>query len=124
MEWKRGRTAECQMRKEMESKVKRVAQPDRRVRAAPRNKLTQTERQEHESTHVPFRDCRTHCMMDRGRTHHHVTKQNKRDQSRRPTTATDPDSMKMNSVVKAENISEESVTCIAASDHNEQCCTE
>ena len=28
---------------------------------------TQTDREEHEATHVPFRDWRTHCMMGRGR---------------------------------------------------------
>ena len=33
-----------------------VALPDWRVGAGPRNKPTQKEREEHEATHVPFRD--------------------------------------------------------------------
>ena len=47
-----------------------LATPDWRVRAGPRNRLTQKEREEHAA--LPFRDWRTHCMMGRGRTHHHV----------------------------------------------------
>ena len=45
-----------------------LAAPDWRVRAGPRNKPTQKEREEHEATHVPFRDWCAHCMMGRGRT--------------------------------------------------------
>ena len=48
-----------------------LAAPDWRVRAGPRSKPTQRERVEHEATHVPFRDWCAHCMMGRGRTHHH-----------------------------------------------------
>ena len=33
-----------------------LAPPDWRVRAGPRNRPTQKEREEHEATHVPFRD--------------------------------------------------------------------
>ena len=33
-----------------------VASPDSRVRAGPRNRPTQNRREEHEATHVPFRD--------------------------------------------------------------------
>ena len=44
-----------------------LAAPDRRVRAGPRNKPTQREREEHEATHVPFRDSCVHCMVGRGR---------------------------------------------------------
>ena len=44
-----------------------LAAPDWRVRAGPRNKPTQREREEHEATHVPFRDWCAHCMMGRGR---------------------------------------------------------
>ena len=47
-----------------------LAAPHRRVRAGPRNKPTQREREEHEATHVPFRDWCAHCMIGRGRTHH------------------------------------------------------
>ena len=56
---------------------------------APRNKPTQKEREEHEAIHEPLRDWWTHCMMGRGRTHYHATKQLSEDQSRRPTIATD-----------------------------------
>ena len=34
-----------------------LATPDWRVRAGPRNRPTQKEREEHAATHVPFRDC-------------------------------------------------------------------
>ena len=46
---------------------------DWRVRAGPTNKPTAREREEHETTHMSFRDWCTHCMMGRGRTHHHVS---------------------------------------------------
>ena len=42
-----------------------------RVRVGPRNKFTA--REEHDATHMPFRDWCTHCMMGGGRTHHHVS---------------------------------------------------
>ena len=54
-----------------------AATADWRVRAGPRNKPTAREREEHEATHMPFRDWCTRCMMGRGRTHHHVSKQKK-----------------------------------------------
>ena len=41
------------------------AAPDWRVRAGPRNKPTQRGREEHEATHMPFRDWCAHCMMGR-----------------------------------------------------------
>ena len=44
-----------------------LAAPDWRVRAGPRSKPTQREREEHEATHAPFRDWCAHCMM--GRSH-------------------------------------------------------
>ena len=56
---------------------------DWRVRAGPRNKRIAREREEREATHVPFRDWYTHCMMGRGRTHHHLWKQRREDLSRR-----------------------------------------
>ena len=71
------------------------AAPDWRVRAGPRNKPTQREREEHEATHVPFRDWCAHCMMGRGRTHHHVAKQKSEDQSRRHIIAMDYFFMRM-----------------------------
>ena len=43
-----------------------MAPPDLRVRAGSRNSPTQKAREEHEATHVPFRDWCTHCMMGRG----------------------------------------------------------
>ena len=55
---------------------------DWRVTAGPRNKLTAREREEHEATHT-FRDWCAHCMMGRGRTHHHVSKKWSEDLSRR-----------------------------------------
>ena len=36
-----------------------------------------------EATHVPFWDWCAHCMMGRGRTHHHVSKKRSEDLSRR-----------------------------------------
>ena len=65
------------------------AAPDWRVSAGPRNKPTQREREEHEATHMPFRDWCAHCMMGRGRTHHHIAKQKSEDESRRPIIAID-----------------------------------
>ena len=44
------------------------------MRAGPRNKPTQREREEHEATHVPLRLVRT-LHDGKGRTHHHVAKQ-------------------------------------------------
>ena len=52
---------------------------DWRVRAGPRNKPTAREREEHEATHMPFRDCCTHCMMGKCRTHHRVSKERSED---------------------------------------------
>ena len=66
-----------------------LAAPDWQVRAGLRNKPTQREREEHEATHVPFRDWCAHCMMERGRTHHHIAKQKSEDESRRPIIAMD-----------------------------------
>ena len=66
-----------------------LAAPVWRVRAGPSNKPTQREREEHEATHVPFRDWCAHCMMGRGRSHRHVAKQKSEDQSRRPIIAMD-----------------------------------
>ena len=54
-----------------------------RVRAGPRNKLTAREREEHDATYMPFRDWCTHCMMGRGRTHHHVSWKRSEDLSKR-----------------------------------------
>ena len=96
-----------------------LAAPDWRVRAGPRNKPTQREREEHEGTLVPFRDC-VHCMMGRGRTHHHVTKQKSEDQSRRPIIATDYFFMRMDSAPNVQAISEESITCVAVKEDRHQ----
>ena len=60
------------------------AAPDWRVCAGPRNKPTQRESEEHEATHMPFRD-----WCARGRTHHHIAKQKGEDESRRPIIAMD-----------------------------------
>ena len=86
---------------------------DGRVRAGPRNKLTASEREEHEATHMPFRDWCTHCVMGRGRTHHHVSK--KRSFSRRPVLA-----MNCHSTANSQTTPDESVTCIAVKEHRHQ----
>ena len=107
----------------------KFAAPDWRVRAGPSNKPTQKEGREHEATHVPFRDWCTHCMMGRGRTHHHITIQKCVDQSRRPTVAKDHYFMKMKMVVSAQTLSDEAVTlhcgeCRQTPEHHEQRCVE
>ena len=97
-----------------------LAAPDWRVRAGHRNKPTQREREEHEATHVPFRDWCAHCMMGRGRTHHHVAKQKSEDQSRRLIFATDYFFMKMESTPSVQAISEKSVACVAVKEDRHQ----
>ena len=62
---------------------------DCRVRAGPRNKPTAREREEHDATHMSFRDWYIHCMIGRGRTHHHVSKKTSEDLSKRPIIAMD-----------------------------------
>ena len=89
------------------------AAPDWRVRAGPRNKPTQREKEEHEATHMPFRDWCAHCMMGRGRTHHHIAKQKSEDESRRPNIAMDYFFMKMESSPSAQSIPKESISCVA-----------
>ena len=90
-----------------------LATPDWRVRAGPRNRLTQKEREEHEATQVPFRDWCTHCMMGKGRTQHHVTMQRSEDETGRPSIAMDYYFMIMQPAVNSRTISEEAITCIA-----------
>ena len=102
------------------------ATPDWRVRAGPRNRPTEKEREDHEATHVPFRDWCTHCMMGRGRTHHHVTTPKSQDQSRRPTIVMDFHFIRMKLVVIAQTMPVKSLTCIAVKEdrqqpHHEQC---
>ena len=96
------------------------AAPDWRVRAGPRNKPTQREREEHEATHMPFRDWCAHCMMGRGRTHHHIAKQKSEDESRRPIIAMDYFFMKMETTPSAQSIPEESITCVAVKEDRHQ----
>ena len=90
------------------------------MRAGPRNKPTQREREEHEATHVPFRDWCVHCMMGRGRTHHHIEKQKSVDQSRRPTIALDYFFIWMESAPNVHAISEESMTCVTVKEDRHQ----
>ena len=78
------------------------------------------EREEHEATHVPFRDWHTHCMMGRGRTHQHVAKQKSEDQSRRPIIAMDYFFMRMESSRTFQAISEESTICVAVKEDRHQ----
>ena len=72
---------------------------DWRVRAGPRNKPTAREREEHEATHMPFRDRCVHCMLGRGRSHHHVSKKRSEDLSRVPIVAMDYYFLKPNCTV-------------------------
>ena len=97
-----------------------LAAPDWRVRAGPRNKPTQREREEHEATHVPFRDWCAHSMMGRGRTHHHVAKQKSEDQSKRPIIAMEYFFMKLESAPSVQSISEEPITCVAVKEDRHQ----
>ena len=96
------------------------AAPDQRMRAGPRNKPSLKEREEHEATHVPFRDWCKYCMISRVRTHHHVTKAKSEDQSRRPTSVMDCYFMKMKSVENASTMSEDAVTRIAVKEDRHQ----
>ena len=97
-----------------------MAAPDWRVRAGPTNKPTQREREDHEATHVPFRDWCAHCMMGKDRTHHHVAKQKGEDQSRRPIIAMDYFFIKMESTPSAPEMSEEPITCVAVKEDRHQ----
>ena len=97
-----------------------LATPDCRLRAGPRNKPTRRDREEHEATHVPFRDWCAHSMMGRGRTHHHVAKQKSEDQSRRPIIAMDCFFMKMEIAPNVQAITEESITCVAVKEDRHQ----
>ena len=86
------------------------------VRTGPRNKPTGREREEHEATHVPFRDWCTHCMMGRGRSHHHLSKKRSEDLSRRPRRAMD---YHFSSQIPSQTTADESVTCIAVKDRHQ-----
>ena len=90
------------------------------VRTGPRNRPIAREREEHEATHMPFRDWCAHCMMDRGRTHHHVSKKRSEDLSIRPITAMDYYFLKPNSTANSQTIPDESVTCIAVKEDRHQ----
>ena len=59
-------------------------------------------------------------MRRRGRTHHHVAKQNSEDQSRRPIIAMSHFFMKMESALNIQAISEESITCVAVEENRHQ----
>ena len=93
---------------------------DWRVRAGPRNKPPVREREEHEATHMPFRDWCAHCMMGRGRSHHHVSKTRSEGLSSRPFEAVDHCFLKPNSKVNSQTIPDESVTCIAVKEDRHQ----
>ena len=62
----------------------------------------------------------THCMMGRGRPHHHVTKKGSEDVSKRPTIVMDRHFLKPNSTANSQTISNESVTCIAVKEDRHQ----
>ena len=61
-----------------------------------------------------------HCMMGRGRTHHHVSKKSSEDLSRRPTIVKDYYFLMPNSTANSQTIPEESVTCIAVKEDRHQ----
>ena len=108
------------MKKARELKEKEKQEQQTRVRAGPRNKPTAREREEHEATHMPFRDWCTHCMMGRGRTHLHVSKKRSEDLSRRPTIGMDHYFLKPNSTASSQTIPDESVTCIVVKEDRHQ----
>ena len=65
-----------------------------------------------EATHMPFRDGCAHCIMGRGRTHHHASKKRSglvKDQQQLCTTIF----LKPNSSANSQTVPDESVTCIA-----------
>ena len=97
-----------------------LAAPDWQVIAGPRNKPTQREREEHEATHVPFRDWCVHCILGRGRTHHRVAKQKSEDQSRGPVIPMDCFFMRMEPAPNVQAISEKSITCVAVKEDRHQ----
>ena len=86
----------------------------------PRNKPTAREREQHEATRMPFRDWCAHCMMGRGRAHHHASKKRSEDLSRRPLIAMDYHFLKPNSSVNSQTIPDESVTSIAVMEDRHQ----
>ena len=106
----------CQSKHMEWTATEELATPDWRVRAGPRNRPTQKKREEHEATHVQFRDWCTHFMMGRGRTHHHATKQRSEDETRRSTFAKDHYFMRMQPAVNSRTISEEALTGIAVNE--------
>ena len=97
-----------------------LAAPNWRVRAGPRNRPTQREREEHEATHVPFRGWCARCVVGRGCTHHYVAKQKSEDQFRGPIIAMDYFLMRMESAPNVQAISEESITCVAVKEDGHQ----
>ena len=102
----------CQVKKETTAKMSWQRQIGERER--------EREREEHKATNLPFRDSCAHCMMGRGRTHHHVAKQKSQDQSRRHIFAMDYFFMKMESAPNVQAISEESSTCVAVKEDRHQ----
>ena len=69
----------------MEGEGEEAGVADRRVKSGLRNKPTAKEREEHEATHMPFRDWCPHCMMGRGESITTCQREGVRDMARRPT---------------------------------------
>ena len=109
------------MKKEMKSKVQgELTSSDWRVRGGPRNRPTRKEMEEHEATHRPFRAF-VYTVLNGQRTHPSPRHQAEEGpQSRRPATAMNSYFMEMKSVVSAQTISEESVTCTAVIEDRHQ----
>ena len=61
-----------------------------------------------------------HCMMGRGRTHHHVSKKRSEDLSRKLIIAMAYHFLKPNSKVNPKTLPDESVMCIAVKEDRRQ----
>ena len=94
-----------QTKKEKELKEKEKEKQEQQTgeyEQAQKNKPTAREREEHDATHMPFRDWCTHCMMGRRRTHHHVSKKRSEELSRRPIIAMEYSFLKPNSIANSQ----------------------
>ena len=91
-------------KEELKEKDKKQEQQFGECEQAQTNKPTAREKEEHDATHMPFRDWCTHCMMGRGRTHHHVSKKRSEELSRRPVIAMEYSFLKPNSTANSQTI--------------------
>ena len=110
----------CQKQKLKVNVQESWRRPDWRVQSRSSEQVDAEREGGGRSTRPVLRDWCTHCMMGRGRTHHHVPKQQSEDQSRRPPGICGRLQyfMNMNSVVNSHTISEQS--CIAVKEDRDQ----